>query len=182
MFAYSAVSMNQKQLFPADEKRLIDRIVAGDQRAISELYDRYAAALFGLILRILPDEEAAEGVLQNVFLKTWFDASDLKDSGGRIFIHLMRLSRNFAMKAAVTSTEKHDSEIRKRPESVSMRVNSLTPAEEKDSRTSYQVLHLVFSKGYNVAQAAGELGCTADEIKRKIRTELQEFRTAMIHE
>lgn len=173
--------MNEKQLFPADEKHLIDRIVGGDRRAIGELYDRYAAALFGLILRILPDHEAAEGVLQNVFLKTWFDASDLKNSGGRIFIHLMRLSRNFAMKAAVTSTEKHDLEIREEPESVSMRVNSLTPAEEKDSCASYQVLHLVFSRGYNLKQAAGELGCTAEEIKRKIRAELQEFRLAMTH-
>ena len=42
-----------------------------DENALGELYDRYGAILFGLLLRILNDRSEAEDVLQEVFLQTW---------------------------------------------------------------------------------------------------------------
>ena len=63
-----------------DDMRLVSRIRAGDQQAMSELYDRYAKVVYAVALRVLQDAGAAEDVLQDVFLQLWrnpdaFDAS-----------------------------------------------------------------------------------------------------------
>src|SRR5690242_9198712 len=63
-----------------DDMRLVARIRAGDQQAMSELYDRYSKVVYAVALRVLQDTTAAEDVLQDVFLQLWrnpdaFDAS-----------------------------------------------------------------------------------------------------------
>ena len=63
-----------------DEMRLVARIRAGDQQAMSELYDRYGKVVYAVALRVLQDAAGAEDVLQDVFLQLWrnpdaFDAS-----------------------------------------------------------------------------------------------------------
>ena len=56
---------------PARDIALLDRIVARDEQAVAELYDRHHRLLFGLILRILRDRSEAEEVLQEVFVLVW---------------------------------------------------------------------------------------------------------------
>src|SRR5450755_5142105 len=65
---------------PGDEMRLVARIRAGDQHAMSELYDRYSKVVYAVALRVLQDVAGAEDVLQDIFLQLWrnpdaFDAS-----------------------------------------------------------------------------------------------------------
>src|SRR6185312_4163748 len=55
----------------ADDMRLIARIRAGEQGAMSELYDRYSSVVYGVALRVLQDAAAAEDVLQDIFLQLW---------------------------------------------------------------------------------------------------------------
>ena len=49
-----------------DDMRLVARIRAGDQLALSELYDRYSSVVYGVALRILQDTGAAEDLLQDL--------------------------------------------------------------------------------------------------------------------
>ncbi len=49
------------------DSALIEKMMAGDESALSTLYDRYSAMLFGLLTRILQDRHAAEEVLQDLF-------------------------------------------------------------------------------------------------------------------
>ena len=51
--------------------RLVARIRAGDQQAMSELYDRYSKVVYAVALRVLQDTTAAEDVLQETFLAAW---------------------------------------------------------------------------------------------------------------
>jgi len=55
---------------PADAA-LIARIRSGEQDAMAELYDRYAALVYSVALRVLADTGAAEDVLQEVFMQLW---------------------------------------------------------------------------------------------------------------
>ncbi|MHB8653775.1 MAG: RNA polymerase sigma factor [Terriglobia bacterium] len=58
---------------PTSEELLM-RAAARDEGAFSELYDRAAPGVLGLLLRILPNRVMAEEVLQDVFLRVWSDA------------------------------------------------------------------------------------------------------------
>ncbi len=69
-----------------DDMRLVSRIRAGDQQAMSELYDRYGKVVYAVALRVLQDAGAAEDVLQDVFLQLWrnpdaFDCQPGKPGG-----------------------------------------------------------------------------------------------------
>jgi len=76
---------------------LIDRIVAHDQRAVGELYDRHNRLLFGLILRILRDRSEAEEVLQEVFVLVWTRAETYNVALGPPAAWLVRVARNRAI-------------------------------------------------------------------------------------
>lgn len=50
---------------------MVSRLFKKDQLAFSYLYDNYAAALNGVIYRIVQDEATAEDILQDAFIKIW---------------------------------------------------------------------------------------------------------------
>ncbi len=50
---------------------LLDRITGQDPAALGELYDRHSRLIFGLVLRMLRNQDEAEEVLQEVFVQVW---------------------------------------------------------------------------------------------------------------
>jgi RNA polymerase sigma-70 factor (ECF subfamily) len=53
------------------EHEVRDRVVAGDDRALHEVYDQYASFVYGLAVRVIGDTRAAEDVSQDVFVSFW---------------------------------------------------------------------------------------------------------------
>jgi RNA polymerase sigma-70 factor (ECF subfamily) len=53
------------------DEQLIVQVARGDRRAFEALYDRYAASVFGLALRILGNREQAEEAVQEIFWRVW---------------------------------------------------------------------------------------------------------------
>ena len=76
---------------------LIERIVARDEAAVAELYDRHCRLLFGLILRIIRDRSEAEEILQEVFVLVWTRAQTYNVSLGPPAAWLVRVARNRAI-------------------------------------------------------------------------------------
>lgn len=65
-----------EQAIDADGRRqelagLLSAIGAGDQSALSELYSRTSAKLYGICVRLLGDGAEAEDVLQDVYVTIW---------------------------------------------------------------------------------------------------------------
>jgi len=50
---------------------LRDRLVAGEESALAELYDRFAPLVHGLALRVTGDRTGAQDVTQEVFIQVW---------------------------------------------------------------------------------------------------------------
>jgi len=59
------------------DSRVLDRLAAGDEQALAELYDGYARTAYSLAQRICGDEHLAEAVVVNVFRTLWQGAADL---------------------------------------------------------------------------------------------------------
>lgn len=53
------------------EAEVRTRLVAGDDAALSEIYDQYSSFVYGLALRVIGDARAAEDVSQDVFVSIW---------------------------------------------------------------------------------------------------------------
>ncbi|MEJ0031718.1 MAG: sigma-70 family RNA polymerase sigma factor [Bacteroidota bacterium] len=61
------------------------------------LYDHYSAALYGVISRIIINEDVAEEVLQDVFLRIWDRIDNYDASKGRLFTWMLNIARNLAI-------------------------------------------------------------------------------------
>jgi len=73
---------------------LLDRVIARDQAALADFYDRHSALVFGLILRILKDRGEAEEVLQEVFVQVWSRAETYNVALGSPVGWLVGIARN----------------------------------------------------------------------------------------
>lgn len=52
-------------------QRLQQRLLAGEKAAFADLYDQFAAVVFGVALRVTSNRQAAEDVSQSLFLEVW---------------------------------------------------------------------------------------------------------------
>lgn len=59
---------------------LLDRIAQQDHAALKALYEQCASKLYGLALRVVPNRDWAEDVLQEAFLTIWRSAGDYRPS------------------------------------------------------------------------------------------------------
>ena len=64
----------------ADEVLMRRVAASGDERAISELYDRYAGLVYGAGVRYLRDRALAEDLVQDVFTAVWRSAASFDPS------------------------------------------------------------------------------------------------------
>ncbi len=61
-------------------------------KAFGYLYDHYSAALHGVIMDILQDEEAAGDVLQEVFIKIWKQIGQYDPAKGKLFTWMFNIA------------------------------------------------------------------------------------------
>ena len=69
---------------PAPERRMLERMAAGDGDALRELYDAHARAVYSLAVRILRSQSDAEDVVQEVFAQAWRTAARYDATRGTV--------------------------------------------------------------------------------------------------
>jgi RNA polymerase sigma-70 factor (ECF subfamily) len=79
------------------EIALLRRVAQGDRRGFEELYDRFSGVLFSTAYRVLNNQEAAEDVLQDVFIQIWEKAPLYDPSRGKPMTWAITLTRNKAI-------------------------------------------------------------------------------------
>ena len=80
----------------ADEV-LVRRVAqSGDERALSELYDRYSGLVYGAGMRYLGDRTLAEDLVQDVFTAVWRSAASFDPSRAGFATWMFRITRNRA--------------------------------------------------------------------------------------
>ena len=76
---------------------LLSGIAAGDRSALATLYQRTSAKLYGICTRILPSEDDAQEVLQDVFLTVWRKADRYDENRASPITWLAVMARNKAI-------------------------------------------------------------------------------------
>ncbi|MGH2619187.1 MAG: sigma-70 family RNA polymerase sigma factor, partial [Anaerolineales bacterium] len=66
-------------------------------RAFLSLYDRYAARIHGLSMRMLRDTMSAEEVTQDAFLRVWTRAQTFNPDRGQVLSWLLAITRRLAL-------------------------------------------------------------------------------------
>jgi RNA polymerase sigma factor (sigma-70 family) len=82
----------------SDISFLVTALQEKDRKAFSYLYDNYSGALYGIVLKIVHDEDDANDVLQEAFVNIWknIESYDSK-KGGSLFTWMLNITRNKAI-------------------------------------------------------------------------------------
>jgi RNA polymerase sigma-70 factor (ECF subfamily) len=78
----------------------LKRVVRGDETAVAEIYDRYAAVALGLAVRIVGARAEAEDVVHDAFVAIVERADQYKAERGTVASWILATSRNLAIDRA----------------------------------------------------------------------------------
>jgi RNA polymerase sigma-70 factor (ECF subfamily) len=168
----------------AAEQALARRLRAGDDAALTELYDTYSGFVFGLALRVTGDRSAAEDVTQEVFVGLWTQPDRFDPARGSLKAFLgtlchrrsVDLIRNEESRRAredktsaepVFATQVDDDALR----SVTARTVRIAVASLPVSQR--QALELAYFGGHTYRQVADRLGIPEGTAKSRLRLALQ---------
>ncbi len=79
------------------EMDLVKRLIDKDSDALAFLYDNYSATLLGVIIRLVNNQDLAEEVLQDTFLKIWSKIDSYNEQKGRLYTWMHKIARNLAL-------------------------------------------------------------------------------------
>ncbi|MBC7913081.1 MAG: sigma-70 family RNA polymerase sigma factor [Pyrinomonadaceae bacterium] len=172
--------MSRKTKIALSETELIMAIRQKSKIGSEALYDMYSASLFGVIVRIVQDQELAEDLLQDTFVKIWNSFESYDETKGRLFTWMVNLARNLSVdklrskdfrnnsknqdieNSVVIIDEQRNTTLK--PELLGVRemVDNLKPEAKA-------VLDLIYFKGYTHVEAAEELGIPLGTVKTRVR-------------
>lgn len=157
-----------------------------DKRAISLLYDRYAAALFGIALRIVHLESLAEDVVQETFVKAWRNHKSYDAAKGTIFTWLLNIARNTAIDKTRSTEFRQHGKIQTLDSSVYMREDftiefnpdliGLDKIVKKLEEKYRIIVELIFFQGFTQYEVTEHLDIPLGTVKSRLRIALRELR------
>jgi RNA polymerase sigma-70 factor, ECF subfamily len=178
------------RLQPVPDSALIEKMMAGDEAALSALYDRYSPMLFGMLMRVLKDQQAAEEVLQDLFLQLWRNAGQFDASRGSLPAWLMVIGRNRAISRLrgrrdreVLEEEEGDfASTFVSPQNIedeaarAQAARGVSAALEKLPAEQRQVVELAYFEGMTQSEIAAKTGTPLGTVKTRVRTAMQTLR------
>ena len=91
---------------------LLTQVAEGDQSAFSELYDRIAPRVLGLVRRVLVDHAQSEEVTQEVLLEVWRTATRFETGRGSAMSWVLTMAHRRAVDRVRSSQAGHDRDER----------------------------------------------------------------------
>ena len=159
------------------DRELLAKIAAGDVEALGELYDRYARMLYQFALALTRSRDAAEEVIQNVFLgllRSRVRLAEVKD----IRSYLFRVVRNEVSHLGRKPLgDSSTLELVEAPEGIPQR--EVLEANEALSRLPQEQLEVVVLKvwqGMTFAEIAQALDIPANTAASRYRYAMEKLR------
>jgi RNA polymerase sigma-70 factor, ECF subfamily len=169
------------------DEELVGQVARGDERALSELYDRYARPVYATGIRLLRDTQLAEELVQDAFTNVWRGAASFDPKRARFATWLYRLTRNRAV----------DLNRRKRARPLSMGEEPLrnvsggpepeagvdlwdvAGALSRISADQREVLNLAYFEGLSQREISQRTGVPLGTVKSRTTAALKRLRKAM---
>lgn len=166
------------------ELELIALLQNKNEEAFNSLYDNYSPALYGVILKIVYSEEAAQDVLQESFIKIWRNFDKFDRAKGTLFTWLLNVSRNTAIDYNRSKYVKGKNQMvntyvnieHKQAENVNHDNIGLQEVITKLKTEYIEVLDIIYFKGYTQEEASKALDIPLGTVKTRARTALQKLR------
>lgn len=170
---------------------LIESFKRKDEKAFEKLYHMYSESMHGVIYNIVRDNDIAEEVMQDVFIKAWHNASSYSSEKGRFFTWILNIARN----AAIDKTRSKAFKKSKQNLDADFFVDILESSDSLDNTTDAigirkfvtklkekckAVIELLYFKGFTQIEASEALNMPIGTIKTRNRNCIKELRNMVL--
>jgi RNA polymerase sigma-70 factor (ECF subfamily) len=166
------------------ERDVRDRVVAGDDSALREVYDQYASFVYGIAVRVIGDPRAAEDVSQDVFVGFWERPAAFDPRRGSLRTWLGTLTHRRAVdhvrreEARRRRAERDAGRAVAAPDVEEMATALLTAERVRAAldvlpEEQRQAVHLAYFGGKTYRQVAETLGIPEGTAKSRLRLALR---------
>lgn len=164
-----------------EEFNLIKQLQEKDANALSLVYDQYAPALNGVIIRICKDEVLSEELLQETFMKIWDKASLYDPEKGRFYTWAYRIAKNTALNGIRNSkkliqTEDLSVYTDKAAAEPASDYTALKGSIHQLDQHHREAIELVYFKGLTHREAHEEMGVPLGTFKSYVSQALKKLR------
>jgi RNA polymerase sigma factor (sigma-70 family) len=171
-----------------DLEQLILQFQQRDVKAYEELYNMYCNSIFGVVNTIVKNDDVAQEITQDVFIKAWNKSDSYSSQKGRFFTWILNIARN----AAIDYTRSKKFKQSKQNLNSDFFVDILESSDNLDGTTDAigigefvknlsekckSIITLLFLKGYTQKEASEELDMPIGTIKTRNRNCLANLRT-----
>ena len=154
------------------------------------LYDHYSPALYGVISRILNNDDVAEEVLQDAFLRIWDRIDNYDATKGRLFTWMLNIARNLAIdktRSKEISKDRKTDDIddlvnridRKEQAQQSVETIGLKEVLVRLPEEQKFVVEYLYLKGYTQSELAEEFNIPLGTVKTRLRLAMTELRSIL---
>ena len=179
--------MDPTPKIPLPEDELVSRLFKKDEPAFSYLYDNYSAALYGIIYRIVQDEETAADVMQEAFVRIWNNFSQYDKTKGKLFTWLVNIARNLAIDTTRSKSFKNQEKNLDLDKIVgyidSHKSTSFNPDQiglktllDKLRPEQRDIIDLAYFKGYTQVEISEEMNIPLGTVKTRMRMAIMQLR------
>lgn len=179
MCKYIPQNMTQEDILPL--------ILKKDDKAFTTLYNMYSKSLYSVITNLIREQEEAEDVLQEVFVKIWKNIESYNESKGRFYTWILNIARNTAIdklrSKAFNNSQKNlssDNFVHLLDDSnrLTNRIDTIGIQEfvKKLKPKCIQLIELLFFQGYTQQEASDELEIPLGTVKTQNRNCINDLR------
>lgn len=167
------------------ESELVRLLQQRSQHVFSYLYDNYSGALLSIIYNIVKDEELANDVLQEVFVKVWRQIESYDSGKGRLFTWMLNIARNASIDTVRSKSYQNSLQNRELTEDVYVSAGSSELKVDQiglrkvvhNLKEEYRVLiDLSYFQGFTQDEISKMLDIPLGTVKTRLRTALIQLR------
>jgi RNA polymerase sigma factor (sigma-70 family) len=169
------------------EEELVILLKQKSREAFNYLYKHYAGVLYGVVSKVIFDEQTAQDVLQEVFVKIWNNISQYNAEKGRIYTWMINIARNAAIDKLRSKGEIMKGKIRTGEDIVSTVGEGMKTEQRTDTiglremvaglKPEYQtIVNLAYFNGFTLDEIAKQLDMPLGTVKTRMRAAMQLLR------
>tara|TARA_R110002049_G_scaffold71370_1_gene183890 strand:+ start:55503 stop:56033 length:531 start_codon:yes stop_codon:yes gene_type:complete len=169
---------------------LVEKFQQKDEKAFESLYNMYSESMHGVIFNIVRNQDIAQEVMQDVFIKAWHNASTYSAEKGRFFTWILNIARNAAIDKTRSKSFKNAGKNLNADFFVGIIQNNESLDDQTDAigikkfvsklaKTCIDVIELLYFKGYTQKEASETLDMPIGTIKTRNRNCINELRNML---
>lgn len=170
---------------PHKDKEFAVRLANGDHAVIADIYDAYSATLYGIVTKILHDEDEANDVLQDAFVNIWKYGKTFDAAKSSLFTWMLNIARNKAIDRL--RKIKRSGEIQNVGENVYLFETGATSEQNTDTiglsemvaklaDDKRELIELAYFGGFTQQEVADKLNMPLGTVKTRMRAAIIEMR------